>query len=49
MIQDSDQFFEEIKLKIKRGIAKKDINLEKIVKEIVSYNVNFLTEFQRLN
>lgn len=45
---DSDQFFEEIKLKIKRGIAQKDINLEKIVKEIVSFNVNFLTDFQRL-
>ncbi len=45
---DADQFFEEIKQKIKQGIAKKDIDLEKLVKEIVSYNVNFLTEFQRL-
>jgi len=45
---DADEFFDEIKLKIKRGIAKKDLDLEKLVKEIVSYNVNFLTEFQRL-
>ena len=45
---DADKFFEDIKLKIKQGIAKKDIDLEKLVKEIVSYNVNFLTEFQRL-
>ncbi|MFX1337833.1 MAG: hypothetical protein ACFFDK_04430 [Promethearchaeota archaeon] len=45
---DADQFFDEVKLKIKRGIVKKDIDLEKLVKEIVSFNVNFLTEFQRL-
>jgi hypothetical protein len=45
---DADQFYDEVKLKIKRGIAKKNIDLENVVKEIVSYNVNFLTEFQRL-
>ncbi|TFG29250.1 MAG: hypothetical protein EU532_03620 [Promethearchaeota archaeon] len=41
----SDQFFDQIKLKIKLGIKKKNLILDNIIKQIVSYNYNFLETF----
>ena len=41
----SDQFFDQIKLRIKLGIRKKNLILDNIIKQIVSYNYNFLETF----
>ena len=45
----SDQFFDQIKEKIKLGIRRKNLHLDNIIKQIVSYNYNFLENFRLIS
>ncbi len=45
----SDQFIDQTKEKIKLGIRRKGLDLDNIIKQIVSYDYDFLENFRLIS